>query len=280
MAFSRPENAVDAWLAAVALGGRGHYAAAASHLGLLISGGDPVIAALAAATRASHLRQVGGHAIARTFDAAGLRCLAAAGLLGGKGVDGDHPDPPGTPAADAAAARSDVLLGLAADALGQGRTAEARRLLGIESASVNAGWRADIRRGWVAAEIELAAGLLDAAIAPAQAAAEAAKGSGSVRHRVKSSLVLGAALAAVGERAEARELIFTAHADATRSGLLPLVWPCALVLADVDPEHAEAHRRAAARALHGVLRHSDPVARAAAAGSPWVPTWLFSGWSD
>ncbi|CRK59948.1 hypothetical protein [Alloactinosynnema sp. L-07] len=280
MARSTPGNPLDAWLAAVALGGRGWYAAAAFHLGLLISGSDPVIAALASATRASHLRQVGGHALARPFDSAGLRRLAESDLLGPDGIDGDHPDRPGPQAADAAAARSDVLLGLAADALGQGRTAEARRLFGIESASVNAGWRAVVRRGWVAAEIELGAGRVDAAVAPAEAAAAAAQATGSVRHQIKSSLVLGASLAAVGERPSAQELIFGAHADATRLGLWPLVWPCALVLADVDPEHADAHRRAAARALHGVLRHSDPIARAAAAASPWVPTWLFSGWSD
>ncbi|HVK22765.1 MAG TPA: hypothetical protein VM677_15495 [Actinokineospora sp.] len=275
MAGSAPRDPFGRWLAAVALGGRGQYAAAAAHLGLLISGRDPVIAALAAATRASHLRQVGGHAIARPFDAAGLLRLAAAGLIGPGGVDGDHPDVAGQPGADAAAARSDVLLGLAADALGQGRTAEARRLFGIESASVNAGWRAEVRRGWVAAEIELGAGMVDAAVAPAEAAAAAAAGSGSTRHQVKSGLVLGVALAAVGERPRARDLIFGAHADATRLGLWPLVWPCALVLADIDPDDADAHRRNAARALHGVLRHSDPVARAAAAASPWVPTWQF-----
>ncbi len=67
--------------------------------------------------------------------------------------------PPGTPAWPAgrtlAEARSDVLLGLAADAVGAGRLGEARRLV---ARAPRAGWRAAVRRGWVSAEIELSAG--------------------------------------------------------------------------------------------------------------------------
>lgn len=276
----RPDEPLDLWLAAVALGGRGRYARAADLLRRLISSSDPVIAALAAATRASHLRQVGGHALARSFDAAGLSRLARAGLIDFSGRGGDLPDLPGPVGADVRAARSDVLLGLAADAIGLGRTAEARRLFGIESTLGDAGWRTGVRRGWVAAETELGAGSARAAIAPAEAAATLAARSGSVRHQVKSALVLGASLAAVGDRERARALIFEALADATRHGLLPLVWPCALVLADIDPDQADAHRRTAAHALHCVLRNCDPIARSLATASPWVPTWLFSSWSD
>ncbi|MGQ0839097.1 hypothetical protein [Actinokineospora sp.] len=266
----------DAWLAAVALGGRGYYAAAAARLRVLINGSDPVLAALAAAALASHRRQLGGHAAARALDAAGLHRLAAAGVLGARGIDRDHPDIAGPAGMDAKAARSDVLLGLAADAVGLGRTAEARSLLATESASPDAGWRAEIRRGWVAAEIELGAGRIESALAPARAAAAAAGRSTSVRHRTKSALVLGATLAAAGERAQAREMITGALADAIASGLRPLVWPCAIVRADLAPESAAADRALAAETLHCVLRHSDPGVRLLAAASPWVPTWLFA----
>ena len=62
----------ERWLVAVALGGQGHYAAAATELARLAA--DPAVpprlAAHAAVTRAAHLRQLGGHAAARTHDAA------------------------------------------------------------------------------------------------------------------------------------------------------------------------------------------------------------------
>ncbi|SDD98294.1 hypothetical protein [Actinokineospora iranica] len=275
-ANSRPR---ESWLAAVALGGRGYYAAAAARLWPLVRGPDAVLAALAAAALASHRRQLGDHAGARSLDGTGLRALADAGLLNPDGIDADHSDRAGDPTAsegaDARAARSDVLLGLAADAVGLGRPDEARRLFGIEATSADAGWRAVIRRGWVAAEIELSAGRAAAAVAPARAAERAAARSASVRHRAKSALVLGAALAAAGERAAARESITVALAAARRHGLRPLVWPCALVLADLDPAGADGHRRVAAAALHCVLRHADPGARRSAESSPWVPTWMF-----
>ncbi len=68
------------WLTAVALGGQGHYAAAATVLAGLAA--DPRVparvAAHAAVTRAAHLRQFGGHAAARAHDARGLRLATTA----------------------------------------------------------------------------------------------------------------------------------------------------------------------------------------------------------
>ena len=63
----------ERWLVAVALGGQGHYAAAAAELERLAAdppsrGGSPSHAAV---TRAAHLRQLGGHAVARSWDARG-----------------------------------------------------------------------------------------------------------------------------------------------------------------------------------------------------------------
>jgi hypothetical protein len=74
---------VERWLVAVALGGQGHYAAAAAQLaGLAADPAVPLgIAAHAAVTGAAHLRQRGGHAAARSYDARALR-LATAALRG------------------------------------------------------------------------------------------------------------------------------------------------------------------------------------------------------
>ncbi|MFL6143335.1 MAG: hypothetical protein ACJ72N_15910, partial [Labedaea sp.] len=172
--------------------------------------------------------------------------------------------------AGASAAWSDALLGLAADALGLGRTGEARRLLAAAGRLGDAGWRGAIRLGWVSAEIELGAGRPDAAVRPAEEAAERAGASGSARHRIKSGLVLGAALAA-GHAERAIRLLRAAGEDAAGLGLLPLVWPCALLLADLEPANAGAHRRRAGHALHTMLRRTDPIGRRLALGSPWVP---------
>lgn len=249
-----PADPRQRWLAAVVLGGQGRYAAAATLLLDLISGADPVVAALAASTLASHRRQLGGHASARALDARALSRLASRSA--------------GT---DETEAMSDVLLGLAADAVGLGRIGEARRVLGRANGLDATGWRAAIRLCWVRTEIELGDGRADHALPHARDAVERADAAPSARHRVKSALILGATLAAAGDHAEARRILRPARVDAADLGLLPLVWPCAALLADLDPGAAEANRRQAGAALHCVLRRSDPLARRLAEASPWVP---------
>ncbi|HEV7649975.1 MAG TPA: hypothetical protein VGP26_17645 [Actinophytocola sp.] len=243
-----PDEPRERWLAAVVLGGQGWYARAAALLNDLVTHPDPETAALACATLASHRRQLGGHGAARVLDAAGHARLAGR--------------------ADLAEARSDVLLGLAADAVGAGRLDEARRLV---ARAPEAGWRAAVRRGWVSAEIELSTGRAGAAVAHAGPAAELAAGSGSVRHRIKSGLVLGAALAASGDRAAAAKIVRPALGDARALGLLSLVWPGALIMADLVPGEGESFCRCARLALQSVLRRADPVGRRLAGRSPWVP---------
>ncbi|HWO62909.1 MAG TPA: hypothetical protein VNO31_23045, partial [Umezawaea sp.] len=157
-------SARERWLAAVVLGGQGHYAAAATVLGALLHDRDRVVASLAASTFASHRRQLGGHAVARGLDA---RALATAPTAGAPDRDG----------VDAAGARADALLGLAADAIGAGRTGEARRLHALVEPLC---WRTEVRRGWVAAEIELAEGRAEAAIAPAVRAVAASASAGAM----------------------------------------------------------------------------------------------------
>ena len=243
-----PELPRDRWLAAVALGGQGRYAAAATLLNDLVTHSDPELAAFACATLASHRRQLGGHASARVLDAAGHARLT------------------GRP--DVAEARSDVLLGLAADAIGAGRLGEARRLA---DRAPRSGWRATVRHGWVSAEIELAAGRAEEAISHAGPAAELAAESGSVRHRIKSDLVLGATLGARGDRGGAAKIVGPALDDADDLGLLSLVWPGALIMAGLAVDQEDRFCRWAAVALQSVLRRADPVGRRLAERSAWVP---------
>src|SRR5258708_631895 len=98
---------VDSWYRAVVLGGQGRYAAAREELRTLrASTRDPVLAALAASTEGSFLRQLGWHARASVHDGRAA-ALVLPGIAGPHRVD----------------AVCDALTGLAADALGAGRLA-------------------------------------------------------------------------------------------------------------------------------------------------------------
>ncbi|GAA1947037.1 hypothetical protein GCM10009754_13930 [Amycolatopsis minnesotensis] len=247
------------WFAGVVLGARGRYAAAASVFGGLARGKDPVIAAAALTALASHRRQLGGHAVARGLDGRAFSLLTA-----GSGAE----DPDGV---DAAGIRADALLGLAADNLALGGQRAARRLI---AAVTDTRWRAAVRTGWVSAEVELAAGRAAEAVAPARRAHEIATARGADRHRVKSALVLSAALVATGEspaRGRAAELVESALGDVEKFGLSSLAWPACLLAADLVPANAERYRSRALEVLHAVLLRSDPEGRRIAARSPWMP---------
>jgi hypothetical protein len=244
-------------VAAVLLGAQGRYAAAAALLGELGRGADPVIAALALTTFASHRRQLGGHAAAFGPDGAALRLVA--------GRSGDE-DPDGL---DAAGAATDAILGLAADNLGIGRLAVARRLL---SRAEPACWRSRVRAGWVTAEIELADGHPQAALAPAGAAHELATAQGARRHVTKSQLVLAAALGATGDRERAVHLAEEALGVSEEFELRSLSWPAGLLAAEHRPDVCERYRFRVDAVLHAVLRRTDPEGRRLARDSPWVPS--------
>ncbi|MBP2322546.1 hypothetical protein JOF56_002931 [Kibdelosporangium banguiense] len=254
----------DRWLAAVVLGGQGRYAAASALLSGLLRDPDPVIASLAASTLGSHRRQVGGHEVAKRLDAAALARLTGTG-------DGDRDG------IDFLGARSDALLGLAADNLGTGRLVAARRLIDAADALGDVGWRGQVRLGWVRAEVELADSRPKVALPIAEAALRRARAARAARHIAKSEMILSATLASCGgvtERIRARQLAAGVVDWGIELDLLPLVWPCSLLLADLEPAKAEVHRRRAAGALHCVLRRADPIARRLAASSPWVPDTL------
>ena len=217
------------WLRAVAAGGQGRYGSAYRDLAVLrrSAPAGPLVS-LAHSTQGSFLRQLGWHTLARGWDG---RALALAGA-----------DPE---------ARADALIGLAADALGVGRFAAAATLLARADSALGSGPVADrlpVRRRWVAAELAMASGDGESAVRRAEEAVELAEamalttGQASPRHRVKSDVVLAAALCSAGgiERARA---VAEAALDATgRLGLIPLRWALACLLIDIESDTFSAQK--------------------------------------
>ena len=215
------------WLRAVAAGGQGRYASAYADLATLRRrvGAGP-LASLAHSTHGSFLRQLGWHALARGWDG---RAFALAG---------DDPE-----------ARADALIGLAADALGIGRFAAAATLLTRADAALDgaplAAPTADrlaVRRGWVGAELAMASGDGWNAVRRAEEAVEKARemAGGSARHRVKSDVVLAAALCSAGAVERARAVAQAAFETAAPLRLIPLRWALACLLIDTGSVTVEA----------------------------------------
>lgn len=257
-----------AWHAAVALGGQGHYAAAAVTLARLIRSADPVLAAAAGAALASHRRQLGAHADAATHDGAALRRLAAAGL---------YPlpaDPPPSPE-PLRSVVVDVLLGLAADAIGRSDLGAAARLHAeaVSTLGSDPAWRPRVRIGWVAAEIALAEGAPHRALPASKRSCDVAHTSTSVRHQTKSALVAGVAEQVLGLPTGV-DFLHRVIKNAGQHGLLPLVWPSVLLLAEAEPDRVGYHRNGAREALTTVLGRTDASGRRLAARSAWLPSWL------
>lgn len=199
------------WLRAVAAGGQGRYASAHADLDALLRArpGGP-LASLAHSTRGSFWRQLGWHVRAHTHDG---RALSLAGT-----------DPQ---------ARSDALVGLAADALGVGRFAASARLLERAADLDTAVARLPIRHAWVSAELAMATGAGDTAIGHAQRARTLAAATDSTRHRIKSDVVAAAALCSAGQIDAARTLADAALAAARQGGLVPLCWALASLLTGI-----------------------------------------------
>ncbi|BBY17420.1 hypothetical protein [Mycolicibacterium litorale] len=202
----------DRWLRAVAAGGQGRYAVALAELAALHRSAGTGLQSSAMSTRASFLRQLGGHHDAAGWDG---RALAAAG-------------------ADAAAT-ADALIGLAADALGVGRFGASQRLLDRAVGPVDAAddARLPIRLDWVSAELAMMRGDGATAVAHAERAVAAAASIPSARHRLKSDVVLAAALCSRGEVDRSRAIADAALDRAGDLGLVPLRWALASLLADI-----------------------------------------------
>lgn len=207
----------ELWLRAIAAGGQGRYGSAEADLSRLLRGRpDSRFASLALSTRASFLRQLGWHWRAHDWD--GRAWARAAG------------DPE---------AGVDALTGLAADALGVGRLAASAALLGRADTLVQgipgSPPRLGIRLAWVRAELAMAAGQGVAATAHARRGVELAEAAQPLvrRHRVKSDVVLAAALCCAGDLAGSRSVADAALEAADAAGLVPLRWALACLLADI-----------------------------------------------
>jgi hypothetical protein len=202
------------WLRAVAAGGQGRYGRAYADLDALFRAAPSGrVGSLAHSTRASFLRQLGWHDLARGWDG---RALALAG---------DDPE-----------AAGDALIGLAADALGVGRLAASAMLLARAEAFVTeAPHRVAVRRAWVAAELAMAGGDGGVAVRNAEVAVELAASTldGAARHRAKSQVVLAAALCSAGALDRARAVADAALELTGELGLIPLRWALACLLVDL-----------------------------------------------
>lgn len=244
----------DRWFRAVALGARGHYAAAATELRWIgTTCAEAVLRSLAASTRAAHLRQGGQHFRAVHHDAHALALLA-------------------TPVAgsDSAAtagpwlsAYCDTLTGLAADDLGRGMFGAAARLLDradsflIESRErvVGSEWmwhgRPALRSLWVRTELAMYTGDPETAQKHSSAALALARACPSQRHLIKTDLIAAAVAASAGESARAVERAQRVGDEAASAGQLPLWWASAMLLealgAGGSPSAAELRRELVAR---------------------------------
>lgn len=205
------------WLRAVAAGGQGRYSSAHADLAEVLRGRpDPRLTSLALSTRASFLRQLGWHWQAHDWDGRAWACA------------GEDPE-----------AGIDALTGLAADALGVGRLAVSAALLGRATALRNARPdtpdRQEIRLAWVAAELAMASGDGRAATGHARRGVELAEAALPAlrRHRVKSDVVLAAALCCAGDLDGSRTLADAALEAADAYRLVPLRWALACLLVDI-----------------------------------------------
>lgn len=212
----------DRWRRAVAAGGQGRYATARTDLEAVLRCAPATRwTSLALSTHASFLRQLGWHRRAAGFD--GMAWTQA----------GDDPE-----------AGVDALAGLAADALGIGRLAASAALLerarSVHGHAVDPSPRVAIRLAWVGAELAMASGDGQVACAEANRAVHLSRVAAPAlrRHRVKSDIVLAAALCCAGDLAASQRTAAAALNDAGACGLVPLRWAVACLLAGIgSAEH-------------------------------------------
>lgn len=213
------------WLRGVALGAVGRYADAARVL-------RPLRTSAALSALASHARQVGRHEEAAGLDARALRLAATS----------DE--------------RADAAVGLVADAVGVGDAAAAATCLAVAADLVSAvgepAWRARTRLAWVRAELALLNGAPGDAVRAADTARGEATAAGARRHVAKSLLMRGVAQSTCGDRERAVADLLAALDQAQALGLVPLVWPAALVAARLLPDRAAGLRATAAEAARRV----------------------------
>ncbi|WP_054815740.1 hypothetical protein [Nocardia arizonensis] len=269
-------GAHDRWLRAVVLGGQGFYAAARAQLRRIpAETADPVLLSLSASAQGSLLRQLGRHAAAAVYDGRALALLPPRSFTdrmvaeppAAPDVSTKTPGAPESPVTlaefaappDATDAVCDALTGLAADAIGTGRIALAERLLDRVGPFAVGRPRATIREHWVSAETALAAGRPADARPRARAALDLAERCPSVRHRVKSALLVAAAAMACGDLDEAAEYADSVARQCREHELMPLAWACAMLRAGLADPDAAAEAAACGELIAGRGGHFRPA---------------------
>ncbi|WP_280341665.1 hypothetical protein [Nocardia abscessus] len=246
-------DSLGRWYRAVVLGGQGRYAAARAELRRVCNHStDPVLLSLARSTEGSFLRQLGWHERAAAFDGRAAALILTADAATETGAARDAANEVGGYRPSRADAICDALTGLAADALGTGRLALADRLLRRSASAARryeAGWRPAIRLCWVSAETALATGDSESAAAHAAAALELADRSPSVRHQVKSRLLVAAADTVRGAHERSGVSAEEVARRCREHGLLPLQWACAMLRAGSGEENAAAEASECAAAI-------------------------------
>ncbi|OZF06464.1 hypothetical protein [Rhodococcoides fascians] len=221
------------WNRAVALGGQGRYLAASAELDAAVMSGPvpPSLRSQMHSTRASWIRQMGAHGAAARVDGT---AIAAVGLDERRSPSGETGDDPAV-----VRARADALVGLAADALGVGRFGTADALLArCEHMMARDGrkdvlWRQHLRLGWVRAELAMFSGRGPDAVRYALDARGRADEIDSLRHTVKTDLVLAAAYSSVGDLSRSGDGAQRVLDACEVHGLLPLRWAAAMLWSGV-----------------------------------------------
>jgi hypothetical protein len=106
-----------------------------------------------------------------------------------------------------------ALIGLAADAIGRGRTVQCtNRLRDVHALGLDDEWRVQVRLDWVRVELALTTGRADFGIEAGRRAVKRSRDADARRHLAKSRLFYGVALADAGfPRAARRELHAAMH---------------------------------------------------------------------
>ncbi|MEP9412930.1 hypothetical protein ABLE92_01055 [Gordonia sp. VNQ95] len=198
--------------------------------------GDASLAALSVSAGASLLRQSGRHGDALTRDG---RALA---LVDPRPDVHDHA---------AVAAVADVMVNLAADNLGLGRFGASERLLNRadrvlapHDETVGEEWvtgRPRVRLFWVRAERALYTGDPATALIEARRALALVRRFGAAappRHRIKTELIVAAAVSASGDTDPAIRTARRLRAEAAAGDLIPLEWAALSLLAGIGDDDA------------------------------------------
>lgn len=238
------------WLHAANLGACGRYGDAAVVLASIVGSPDPAIRALARTCQASHRRQLGDHAGAAALDDAAYLDLLRSD------VARDH-------------RWHDVLVNRVADSVGLGQRQTAVRRLDQAEAEVGhqSGWRAQVRLGWVYAEVALMFDEPTLGATRLRQVMSAGLVARSPRHQIKTTMLLAVCdgLAAGGlERCDPAGLRDCLRA-AEAADLISLIWPICVVLrhvpVDVSGIPSEAVESSFQRAVH-LIRENLPAGEA------------------